>query len=256
MLQIIFKSSEKSPLGVLALGPLFVEAGFPPGVVQFISGGPKTGALLASHMQIGKVSFTGSVATGRKVQEAAARSNLKLVTLELGGKSPAIVFDDADIDVALGASSAGFLFNSGQICAASSRLYVHEEIAPKFIEALKERFENSGDMMGGDPLERTTGLGPLVDRVQLERVQGYIEKGKTSATLLTGGAKKGEKGCFVLPTIFLDPQDDSPVYKEEIFGPVLVVKTFKTETEVVDLANDTTYGLVGQLFGPYYLSFP
>lgn len=245
MVQFIFKASEKSPLGVLALGKFFAEAGFPPGVVQFVSGDWKTGALLSSHLQISKISITGSLAAGLKVQEQAATSNLKDVTLELGGKSPAIVFNDANIEKALGGCSAGFLFNSGQVCAAASRVYVQEEVAPKFIEALKIEFEKSNDALGDDPTKATTVLGPVADEQQLNRVLDFIQKGKETATLITGGGRKGTTGCFVQPTIFLDPAPDSPIYKDEIFGPVLVVKTFKSEEEVIKLANNTTYGLAG-----------
>jgi aldehyde dehydrogenase (NAD+) len=214
-------------------------------VVQFVSGDWKTGALLSSHMQIAKISITGSLGAGLKVQEQAARSNLKAVTLELGGKSPAIVFGDADINAALGGCSAGFLFNSGQVCAAASRVYVQEDIATKFIELLKGQFEDSNRDMGANPIDKTTVLGPLADQQQFHRVLDFIEKGKSSATLITGGGRKGTKGCFMQPTIFLNPASDSPIYKDEIFGPVLVVKTFKTEEEVAKLANNTTYGLAG-----------
>jgi aldehyde dehydrogenase (NAD+) len=229
------------------LGQLFADAGFPPGVVQIVSGGAATGALLSSHMQIAKISITGSLEASLKVQEQASKSNLKKVVLELGGKSPAIVFSDADIPTALGSCSLGFLVNSGQICAAASRVYVQEDIAASFIEGLKGQFESASKALGADPKVKTTHLGPLADKQQFDRVMSFIEKGKRTAVLITGGARKAEKGCFVEPTIFLNPALDSPIYKEEIFGPVLVVKTFKTEEEVIDLANDTTYGLVGEL---------
>lgn len=230
---------------MLALGKFFAEAGFPAGVVQFVSGNWETGALLSSHMQIAKISITGSLGAGLKVQEQAAKSNLKEVTLELGGKSPAIVFNDADINAALGGCSAGFLFNSGQVCAAASRVYVQGNIASNFIERLKTQFEDSNRVMGANPLEKSTVLGPLADQQQFDRVLDFIEKGKSSATLVTGGGRKGTTGCFVQPTIFMDPVSDSPIYKDEIFGPVLIVKTFKTEAEAVELANNTAYGLAG-----------
>jgi aldehyde dehydrogenase (NAD+) len=228
------------------LGQLFADAGFPPGVVQIVSGGAATGALLSSHMEIAKISITGSLGAGLKVQEQASKSNLKKVVLELGGKSPAIVFSDADIPTALGSCSLGFLVNAGQICAAASRVYVQEDIAPAFIDGVKGQFEGASKALGADPKEKTTHLGPLADKQQFDRVMSFIEKGKQTAELITGGARKGEKGYFVEPTIFLNPALDSPVYKEEIFGPVLVIKTFKTEEEAIELANDTTYGLVGE----------
>ncbi|KAK5188473.1 hypothetical protein LTR47_010820 [Exophiala xenobiotica] len=245
--KIIFKSSEKSPLGVLAMGKLVVEAGFPPGVINFISGGGETGHLLANHMDIDKISFTGSVQSGRKVQQAATNSNLKRVTLELGGKSPSLIFNDADMEMALTPASQGFLVNSGQVCAAASRTFVQEGIAPKFIEALKDKFEYFVHAMG-DPLAPNTFLGPLADRIQLDRVMTFLEEGKKDAQVLTGGGRHGNKGNFIEPTIFLDPPKESKIYTDEIFGPVLVVKTFKTEAEVVKLANDTSYGLAAYLY--------
>jgi aldehyde dehydrogenase (NAD+) len=234
---------------MLALAELYAEAGFPPGVVQFLSGAASTGALLSSHMQISKISITGSLGAGIKVQEQATKSNLKKVTLELGGKSPAIVFDDADIPTAVGGCSFGFLFNTGQVCAAASRVYVQESIAPKFIEAIKEAFKVSIDGLGSNPAEKTTQLGPVADQQQYDRVMSFIEEGKASAELIVGGSRKGTRGCFIEPTIFLNPRPGSTIYKDEIFGPVLVVKTFKTEEDVITMANNTTYGLAGMLSG-------
>lgn len=239
----IFKASEKSPLGVLGLAPLYAEAGFPPGVVQFVSGGRETGAALASHMDISKISFTGSVQGGKGVQAAALKSNMKRVTLELGGKSPAIVFNDAPLEAAVGGVGQGFLFNSGQICAAASRVLVQEDIAVEFQAAVKAAFESAGAAMGTNPLEPTTAHGPVVDKAQFDRVMGYIDIGKDTAELLTGGSRKGTKGCMIEPTIFVNPKADSRIWSEEIFGPVLSIKTFKTEEEAIELANDSTYGL-------------
>ncbi|KAK3115289.1 hypothetical protein LTR53_005512 [Teratosphaeriaceae sp. CCFEE 6253] len=244
----IFKSSEKSPLGALALGPLFAEAGFPPGVVQFVSGAAECGSALASHPNIAKISFTGSAAVGRRIQDAATRSNFKRVTLELGGKSPAIVFPDAPMDIALQSVGNGFLANSGQICVAGSRAFVHEDIAGVFITGLKEIFEKASHGLGASPLELTTEHGPVVDKTQFENVMRYIAIGKETATLVTGGHQKGSRGCFIEPTIFSNPSRDSAILHEEIFGPVLTVKTFKTEDEVIAMANDTTYGLSATLY--------
>lgn len=237
------------------------EAGFPAGVFNIVSGDGATGALLASHMDIDKISFTGSGPSGRKIIDAAAKSNLKKVTLELGGKSPSLVFDDADIESALTGydsishrcrqsltsirNSQGFLFNSSQVCIAASRLFVQKSIADKFIDGLKARFQGL-DGAVGDPNSLNTFIGPLADKAQLERVLGYIEAGKSEATLLVGGERKGDKGTFVQPTIFLNPAKDARIYKEEIFGPVLSVLTFETEEEAVKLANDTSYGLSGK----------
>ncbi|KAI9817875.1 MAG: hypothetical protein M1827_000994 [Pycnora praestabilis] len=244
----IFKTSEKSPLGVLAVAPLLVEAGFPPGVVNLVSGAGNTGHLLSSHMGVAKVSFTGSGGAGRKVQKAAAESNLKRVTLELGGKSPALVFKDADIENALGHCSSGFLLNSGQVCAAASRAIVHEDIAPQFITALKAQFEAASATLGADPMEPTTILGPLPDQAQLDSVMSFIEQGKKDAELIVGGNRKGETGWFVEPTIFFNPPTESQIWREEIFGPVLCVRTFSTEEEAIELANDTVFGLSAAIY--------
>ncbi|KAF2811426.1 putative aldehyde dehydrogenase [Mytilinidion resinicola] len=236
----IYKGSEKSPLGVLAMGALAKEAGFPPGVINIVTGAGATGAMLASHMKIRKISFTGSVFAGKKVQELAAKSNLKRVTLELGGKSPSIIFEDADMENVLTHHSQNFLMNSTQICVAASRTFVHESIAEKFVEGLKARFEALGDQPGF--------MGPLVDKAQFDRVTGYLEVGKKEAELITGGSQKGKNGFFIQPTIFLNPAEDARIYREEIFGPVITIKTFKTEEEVVRMANDTEYGLAAYIF--------
>lgn len=169
-------------------------------------------------------------------------SNLKRVTLELGGKSPSIIFEDADIENALVHSSQNFLFNSGQACVATSRTFVQESIAEKFVQQLKARFEQFKHT-AGPPADPKTFLGPLVDGKQFERVMSYLEIGKDEAELITGGGRHGDKGFYVEPTIFLNPKDDARIYREEIFGPVLTIRTFKTEEEVIEMANDTTYGL-------------
>ncbi|KAL1634364.1 hypothetical protein SLS56_002374 [Neofusicoccum ribis] len=237
-LGVIYKSSEKSPLGVAALGRLIKEAGFPPGVIQILSGDASTGELLAAHMKIAKISFTGSKAAGKKVQDAANHSNMKRCTLvsedwlelfpwdpppkllmtdatsqELGGKSPAIVFDDAPFDDAV-QGQAG--------------------IAKTFIPALKAAFEAA-----------SATLGPVADRAQYERIAAFIDAGKREAELVTGGGTAAVPGkrFFVEPTLFANPAPDASILREEIFGPVATVSVFDTEDEVVKLANDTTYGL-------------
>jgi aldehyde dehydrogenase (NAD+) len=197
-------------------------------------------------MGIDKISFTGSAVAGRKVQEAAAKSNLKHVTLELGGKSPCLVFDDADFETAATQASQGFLLNSGQVCAASSRVLVQDGIAEKFCETVKARFEALRDAMG-DPSSENVYLGPVADQAQFERVMSFLEAGKKDSEVLTGGGRFGEKGFFIEPTIFMDPATSSKIYTDEIFGPVLVVKTFNTEEEAIKLANDTSYGLAAYL---------
>lgn len=243
----IYKASEKSPIGMLQLGQFIKEAGFPPGVINIITGDGTVGAALASHMDINKISFTGSAFAGKKVQELAAKSNLKRVTLELGGKSPSLIFADANIENALQHHSQNFLFNSGQACIAASRTFVHEDIAESFINELKKRFEQLAHTMG-QPTDSNTFLGPLADGKQFERVMSFLDIGKEEAELLTGGARQGESGWYVQPTIFLNPKDDARIYREEIFGPVLTIRTFKTEEEAIKLANDTSFGLSSCIF--------
>lgn len=246
----IIKPSEKSPLGTLACAYLIEAAGFPPGVFQILAGGSTVGAALASHPKIAKISFTGSTAVGRKIQDAATRSNMKRVTLELGGKSPAIVFEDAGFETALFWCVLGITVNSGQICAATSRLFVQESIAEEFLSQLKQKFESITKELGADPQDQSTTYGPLVDKIQYDNVQKFIQNAKESsgASLITGGEKYTGKGFYVSPTIFMNPDEDAEVYRNEVFGPVLCVKTFKTEDEAVELANDTSYGLAGSVF--------
>ena len=194
-------------------------------------------------MKIAKIAFTGSAAGGRAVMTAAAKSNLKHVSLELGGKSPSILFDDADIPNAVAHNSESFLRNSGQICFAASRVLVQEGIASEFLKALKEAFEKAAEGMG-DPSSPETLFGPLADKKQFERVLAFVEEGKASGVqVLAGGERKGSQGTYMLPTVFLNPDVKSRVYTDEIFGPVISVKTFKTEDEAIALANDTEYGL-------------
>ncbi|KAH8728844.1 aldehyde dehydrogenase [Phaeosphaeriaceae sp. PMI808] len=243
----IFKGSEKSPLGVLQVGDLVKEAGFPPGVINIVTGDGNVGAMLASHMDINKVSFTGSMFAGKKVQELAAKSNLKRVTLELGGKSPSLIFSDANMENALKHHSESFLLNSGQVCASSSRTFVHEDIVDDFVKQLKLRFEQFSHAMG-NPEDSKTFLGPLADSKQFERVMAFLDVGKNEAELVTGGVRKGENGFYIEPTIFLNPKDDARIYREEIFGPVITIRTFKTEEEAIALANDSVYGLSSYVF--------
>ena len=244
---LIVKPSEKTPLGSLAVAPLFEKAGFPPGVVQVVTGPGSTGALLAEHMRIRKISFTGSVQTGKKIQEASARSNLKRVTLELGGKSPAIIFEDANLDNALTWTVNAILARSGQVCIAASRLYVQKSIAHDFIQKYVEEMKAAANDLG-DPQDPSVRLGPLIDQSQLERVKGMVERGKLVAELLVGGVQHSSQGCYMEPTVFLNPKTNAEIYKDEIFGPVSVIKTFQSEEEVVKLANDTEFGLMSGVF--------
>lgn len=187
----ILKPSEKTPFSALALGTLIKEAGFPPGVFQIVTGDGSTGALFASHMKVQKVSFTGSTTTGRKIQEMAAKSNLKRVTLELGGKSPAVVFDDADLENAIAWCANAITANTGQVCFAASRVYVQEGIYDKFVAGYKAAMEDKAKG-AGDPDAKDTLLGPLVDKAQYDRVLGFLERGKSQGKLLTGGGRIGE----------------------------------------------------------------
>ncbi|KAK2807708.1 hypothetical protein FQN51_000145 [Onygenales sp. PD_10] len=245
---LILKPSEKTPFASLALGHLIKEAGFPPGVFQIISGDGSTGALLASHMRVRKISFTGSVATGKKVQEMATRSNLKRVTLELGGKSPAVIFDDCNLENAVEWAANSITINTGQVCIAGSRVYVQDGIYDAFIEKYKQAFQDRTKGVG-DPDNVDTALGPLVDELQFSRVKGFIERGQRGqGNLLFGGKQIGNKGYFIEPTIFTDVDSDAEIHREEIFGPVSVVKRFKTEEEAIGLSNDTNFGLMAGVF--------
>ncbi|KAL5116306.1 hypothetical protein ACEQ8H_005764 [Pleosporales sp. CAS-2024a] len=244
----ILKPSEKTPLSSLALGSLIQEAGFPPGVFQILTGDGSTGALLASHMRIRKVSFTGSISTGKKIQEMAARSNLKRVTLELGGKSPAVVFDDCNLENAVTWTANAITANTGQVCFAASRVYVQEGIYDQFIEKYKQAMKNKAKEIG-DPDAEGTGMGPLVDEAQFKRVQGFIERGQQGqGTLAVGGQRVGTSGFYIEPTVFTDVDVKSEIHCEEIFGPVSIVKSFKTEEEIIELSNDTQFGLMAGVF--------
>lgn len=244
----VLKSSEKSPLGLAAYGELLNEAGFPKGVINILAGGGPVGAMLASHMQISKIAFTGSAPSGRAVQIAATKSNMKKVTLELGGKSPALVFDDADLTNCVFHTADGFLRNSGQVCVASSRVLVQESIAQEYIKQVKTAYENAAKGMG-DPAKDETMFGPLADKKQFERVMGFLKDGKAEGVeVLTGGDRLGDKGTYVQPTVLLNPSLTSKVYTEEIFGPVISVRTFKDEEEAIKLANNTTYGLGSTIY--------
>ncbi|KAL2826258.1 aldehyde dehydrogenase domain-containing protein [Aspergillus cavernicola] len=245
----ILKPSEKTPLAAAALGKLAIEAGFPPGVFQVLLGDGSTGALLASHMDVNKVSFTGSVATGKAVQVLAAKSNLKRCTLELGGKSPAVVFNDADLANAVQWCVNGLTTNSGQICFAASRVYVQEGIYDTFIAAYRAAFEAKRSVIG-DPDAANSQLGPVVDKAQYDRIMGIIENAKQEddGTLLVGGQPLFSKGYYIEPAIFTDTKHDASIYKEEIFGPVVVINKFKTEEEVLARSNASKYGLMAGVF--------
>ncbi|KAJ7580185.1 aldehyde dehydrogenase [Mycena floridula] len=246
---VVLKPSEITPLSALRMADLINEAGFPPGVVNIVNGyGPTVGQAISEHLDIAKISFTGSTATGRKIQEASARSNLKVVTLELGGKSPSIVFDDANLEQTVPWITRGIYTITGQMCTAGSRIYVQEGIYDKFLEAFT-RISQTLQKTSGDPFSPESGLGPLASRAQFDRVQSYIESGKSQgATIHTGGERSGTEGYFIQPTIFTNCTPDMKIVREEIFGPVSVVTKFSTEEEVLELANNTTYGLACGVF--------
>lgn len=239
---IVMKPSENTPLTALKLSELVAEAGFPPGVLNTVpSLGSVGGAALAAHKGVDKVAFTGSTLTGRKIMAAAAESNLKKVSLELGGKSPQLIFESADLDQAANWVALGILYNTGQDCTAGSRVYVQDTIYDKFIELLVTKAKQ---LNVGDGFEDATSAGPVVSKVQYDRIWSYIDAGKQQgAQCVLGGEKRAGKGYFVDPTIFTNINPDMKIVQEEIFGPVLAVGKFSTEEEAIKLANNTTYGL-------------
>ncbi|KAJ0120461.1 ldehyde dehydrogenase [Diaporthe amygdali] len=246
---VVLKTSEKAPLAAAKVAELIKEAGFPPGVFNVISGhGNPSGSVLSSHMDVRALSFTGSARTGRLIQEAAAKSNLKKVILELGGKSPALIFEDADLNKAVVDTSHSIQTNSGQVCMANSRVYVQKSVAPKFIEAFQKKFAH---ITAGDPTKKETDHGPQADGVQYSNVMKYIEEGKSAGgSLAMGGNGKLDSlgGYFIEPTVFLDTPEDSKFMKEEIFGPVVNISTFETEEEAIKVANDTEFGLYAAVY--------
>ncbi|KAL2024078.1 hypothetical protein VTK56DRAFT_9858 [Thermocarpiscus australiensis] len=243
---VVLKTAEQTPLSALVLAQFVKEAGFPPGVVNIISGfGNVAGAAIASHMDIDKVAFTGSTAVGRTIMKAAASSNLKKVTLELGGKSPNIVFNDADIEEAINWVNFGIYFNHGQCCCAGSRIYVQSGIYDKFVEAFKKRAQEN---KVGDPFHPETFQGPQVSQLQYDRIMGYIKSGREEgAKVETGGERLGDKGYFIQPTIFSNVRPDMKIMREEIFGPVCAIAKFDTEEDVIKMGNDTCYGLAASV---------
>jgi len=250
---VVLKSSEKAPLSSAKVATLIEEAGFPPGVINVISGhGQTSGAILSSHMDVRALSFTGSCRTGRLIQAAAAKSNLKNVILELGGKSPAVIFEDSDLDNAVAETQGSIQFNSGQVCMANSRIYVQESIADKFVEAFKAKF---AAVSAGDPLDAATNHGPQADSAQFDTVHKYIAAGKESGELVLGGTPEvpglsdaASQGYFVTPTVFVKTPEDAVTMKEEIFGPVVNINTFTTEEEAIAKANDSEFGLYAAVY--------
>jgi len=246
---VVLKPAEQTPLSMLYVAKLIKEAGFPPGVINIINGhGREAGAALVKHPDVDKIAFTGSTATGKEIMKMAA-GTMKNITLETGGKSPLIVFDDANLDQATTWAHGAIMSNQGQICTATSRILVHESVHEKFIDMFKTAVTNVSVL--GDPFEESTYQGPQVTRTQYERVLGYIQSARDEgATIAMGGeaAPQKGKGFFVAPTVFTGVKPTMKIYREEIFGPCVIIASFKTEDEAVEMANDTTYGLGSAIF--------
>ncbi|KAI6166293.1 aldehyde dehydrogenase [Pisolithus thermaeus] len=244
---VVLKPSEFTPLTAIRVCHLAKEAGFPPGILNVVTGyGNTVGNAISFHMRIHKIAFTGSTLVGRKIMEAAGKSNLKNVTLELGGKSPNIIFDDADLEQAVHWAVLGIFSNQGQSCLACSRIFIQEGIYDEF---LKRFTEKSRSIKVGDPFAPDTFQGPQVSKIQYDRIMGYIDSGKKEgAKIHIGGERHGSEGYFIQPTIFLDTNPDMRIVKEEIFGPVSVVIKFKDEEDIVRQANNTMYGLAAAVF--------
>lgn len=247
---MIFKPSEETPLGALKLAEILIEAGIPAGVFNVLQGDGQVGAWLSHHPEIAKVSFTGEVGTGKKVMSGAA-ATLKEVTMELGGKSPLIIFDDADLDNAVSAAMLGNFYTQGEICTNATRVFVHKAIYSQFIKKLLERIQNN--IVVGDPMDLQTNFGPLISEKHQQLVLSCIEKGKAEgASLLCGGyalqPESSPNGFFVAPTVFADCKDSMSICCEEIFGPVMSILTFESEEDVVARANNTHLGLAAGVF--------
>lgn len=244
---VVMKPAEQTPLTALYVAELIKEAGFPPGVVNIVPGyGPTAGGAIAAHPDINKVGFTGSTEVGHLIMEAAGKTNLKRVTLELGGKSPCIIFADADLATAVEQSHQFIFFNHGQCCCAGSRTFVEETIYDDFV---KKSVEMANKRKVGDPWDPTSEQGPQIDQEQFDKIMGLIESGKQQgAKLECGGNQVGKKGFFIQPTVFTNVSDDMRIAQEEIFGPVMQIMKFKTVEEVIERANNTTYGLAASVF--------
>jgi phenylacetaldehyde dehydrogenase len=245
---VVLKPAEQTPLTALRLAELIEEAGFPAGVVNVVAGlGEAAGAALSAHPDVDKIAFTGSTEVGRQIV-AAAQGNLKKVSLELGGKSPMIVFADADLDKAIKEVASGIFYNMGQTCTAGTRLYVDARIADELLEGVAAE---ARALRIGPGLDPATQIGPLISDEQFQKVSGYVQTGmREGARLVTGGARRGQAGYFLEPTILADTRPDMVVVREEIFGPVLAASTFDADDldGVVREANNSIYGLAGSIF--------
>ncbi|BES73626.1 betaine-aldehyde dehydrogenase [Marinobacter nanhaiticus D15-8W] len=247
---MIYKPSEETPLGALKLAEIFIEAGVPAGVFNVVQGDYRVGQMLTGHPRIAKVSFTGEAQTGRTVMGDASKT-LKSVTMELGGKSPMVIFDDADIDQAVSGAMMGNFYTQGEVCTNGTRVFVQRGVYDQFLEKLVNRTENN--IVAGDPMNPDTNLGALISADHRDKVMQYVETGEQEgARLVTGGVGLRpagvENGYFVAPTVFADCRDDMTIVREEIFGPVMAVLPFDDEDEVIKRANDTEYGLAAGVF--------
>ncbi|HXY51906.1 MAG TPA: aldehyde dehydrogenase family protein [Terriglobales bacterium] len=243
---VVLKPAEQTPLSALRLGELISEAGIPDGVVNIVPGyGETAGAALAAHPGVDKVAFTGSTEVGKLIVQAAA-GNLKKVSLELGGKSPNVIFADVDLDTAIAGSASAIFFNHGQCCCAGSRLYVEDKIFDKVVDGVSQRAEK---IKVGPGWDASTDMGPLVSQEQLNRVCNYLESGfQEGAKATTGGSRLGEEGYFVKPTVLVNTNDNMKVVREEIFGPVVAAIPFRSTEELVPKANDSEYGLAAGIW--------
>ena len=244
---IVLKPAEQTPLSALRVGELAMEAGFPEGVINIGPGfGETAGAAIAEHYDVDKVAFTGSTEVGKLIMQAAARTNLKRVTLELGGKSPNIVFADSDLDAAVEGSHFGLFFNQGQCCCAGSRLFVEEKVHDKFVEKMLAKVKNT---KVGDPFDDATTQGPQVTQEQFDRVMSYIKSGQEGgAKMLAGGKRVGDRGFFIEPTVFTGVKDEMKIACEEIFGPVMSIIPFKDIDDVIHRGNKSMYGLAAAIW--------
>ncbi|GAA1710320.1 aldehyde dehydrogenase DhaS [Fodinicola feengrottensis] len=241
---VVLKPAEQTPLSALLLGELAMRAGVPAGVFNIVTGFGDAGAALASHPDVDKVAFTGSTEVGREIVKAAA-GNLKKVTLELGGKSPNVVYADADVDKAIAGSAHAIFFNQGECCVAGSRLYVEESIYDQVVEGVAEQART---IQVGNGLDPNTTMGPLVSQEQFDRVTGYIGSGKDDGAGVIGGDRVGDRGYFVAPTILTGTKEDMKAVQEEIFGPVVAAAPFNAEKDILPVANNTNYGLGAGVF--------
>jgi betaine-aldehyde dehydrogenase len=245
---VVLKPAEQTPLTILELAKYFESAGLPPGVVNLVTGGGESGALLVAHPQVDKIAFTGSAEVGKLIMKSAA-DTLKKISLELGGKSPNILFADADFEASVDGALFGLFINQGEVCSAGSRILVERPVYRKVIDAMVEKARG---IKLGPGLDRTTKMGPLVSAEQLERVVDYQRVGKSEAKLALGGSRALgghlDRGLFVEPTIFYDVPNTARIAREEIFGPVAAVIPFDDEAEAIRIANDTDYGLAAAVW--------